>query len=69
MSGRYSSPGGSTRQQTKPFTVEIKHSRKLKATDRKPSIWGKLDLKPDENALAEREPKELSAVAGDNDRP
>ncbi|WP_194291776.1 hypothetical protein [Rhizobium sp. ICMP 5592] len=57
------------RQQTKPFTVEIKHSRKLKATDRKPSIWGKLDLKSDENALAEREPKELSAVAGDNDRP
>ena len=30
------------RQQTKPFTVEIKQSRKLKPTDRKTSIWGKL---------------------------
>ncbi len=28
------------RQQTKPFIVEIKQSRKPKATDRKPSIWG-----------------------------
>ncbi|MBY3252205.1 hypothetical protein [Rhizobium laguerreae] len=57
------------RQQTKPFIVEIKQSRKLKATDRKPSIWGKLDLTSDQHTLAEREPKELSAVAGDNDRP
>ncbi|WP_165405013.1 hypothetical protein [Rhizobium leguminosarum] len=57
------------RQQTKPFTVEIKQSRKLKATDRKTSIWGKLDLKSDQHTLAEREPKELSAVARDNDRP
>ncbi|MBY5868635.1 hypothetical protein [Rhizobium leguminosarum] len=57
------------RQQTKPFIVEIKQSRKLKPTGRKPSIWGKLDLTSDQHALAEREPKELSAVAGDNDRP
>ncbi|MFW8607060.1 MULTISPECIES: hypothetical protein [Rhizobium] len=57
------------RQQTKPFTVEIKQSRKLKANDRKPSIWGRLDLTSDEHALAERKPKELSVVAGDNDRP
>ncbi|MGZ2505165.1 hypothetical protein [Rhizobium leguminosarum] len=56
------------RQETKPFTVEIKQSRKLKANDRKPSIWGRLDLTSDEHALAERKPKELSAVAGDNDR-
>ncbi|GLR58144.1 hypothetical protein [Rhizobium indigoferae] len=51
------------RQKTKPFIVEIKQSRKLKATYRKPSIWGKLDLKSDQHALAERAPKELSAVA------
>ncbi|WP_272955648.1 hypothetical protein [Affinirhizobium pseudoryzae] len=39
------------RQQTKPFTVEIKQSRKLKPTDRKTWIWGKLDLTPDQGAL------------------
>ncbi|KSV66811.1 hypothetical protein N182_34905 [Sinorhizobium sp. GL2] len=33
------------RQQTKPFIVEIKQSRKVKAGTQKPSIWGKLDLK------------------------
>ncbi|UWU18026.1 hypothetical protein N2599_22280 (plasmid) [Rhizobium sullae] len=43
------------RQQTKPFIVEIKQSRKPKATDRKPSIWGKLGLTSDPHALAERE--------------
>lgn len=32
------------RQQTKSFTVEVKHSRKLKSGKEKPSIWGKLDL-------------------------
>ncbi|WP_244914759.1 hypothetical protein [Rhizobium sullae] len=48
------------RQQTKPFIVEIKQSRKLKATDRKPSIWGKLDLTSDEHALAE--PKSCRAL-------
>ncbi|AVH45449.1 hypothetical protein [Agrobacterium tumefaciens] len=57
------------RQQTKPFIIKIKQSRKLRATDRKPSIWGKLDLTSDQHALADSEPKELSAVAGDNDRP
>lgn len=39
------------RQQTKPFTVEIKRSRKLKTNDRKTSFWGKLDLTPDQDAL------------------
>lgn len=34
------------RQQTKPFTVEIKQSRKLKANDRKPSIWGGWTSRP-----------------------
>ena len=56
------------RQQTKPFTVEIKQSRKLKPTDRKTSIWGKLDLTLDQDALTEKEPREPSAVSGENDR-
>ncbi|WP_248446997.1 hypothetical protein [Sinorhizobium meliloti] len=56
------------RQQTKPFTVEIKQSRKLKITDRKTSIWGKLDLTPDQDALTEKDPREPSAVSGENDR-
>lgn len=32
------------RQQTKPFIVEKKPSRKPKTGSSKPSIWGKLDL-------------------------
>ncbi|MGK9263927.1 hypothetical protein KXS15_23595 [Sinorhizobium meliloti] len=56
------------RQQTKPFTVEIKQSRKLKPTDRKTSIWGKLDLTPDQGTLTDREQREVSAVGDDNDR-
>ncbi|MDX8462385.1 MULTISPECIES: hypothetical protein [Mesorhizobium] len=32
------------RQQTKPFVVEKKMSRKLKTDNQKTSIWGKLDL-------------------------
>jgi hypothetical protein len=31
------------RQQTKPFIVERKPSRKLKPDTPKPSIWGRLD--------------------------
>ncbi|MBY5775143.1 hypothetical protein HFN63_34755 [Rhizobium leguminosarum] len=57
------------RQQTKPFIVEIKQSRKPKGNDRKTSIWGKLDLTSDQNMQAERNPIALSAAAGDNDRP
>ncbi|MBY3258880.1 hypothetical protein HFO09_30190 [Rhizobium laguerreae] len=57
------------RQQTKPFIVEIKQSRKLKATDPRQSIWGKLDLKSDQHTPVEKEPKDLSTVAGDKDRP
>ncbi len=56
------------RQRTKPFTVEIKQSRKFKPTDRKTSIWGKLDLTPDRGASTDKEPREVSAVGGDNDR-
>ncbi|MFY8099131.1 MAG: hypothetical protein ACOVOA_04140 [Allorhizobium sp.] len=31
------------RQQTKPFIIERKPSRKLKADTAKPTIWGNLD--------------------------
>ncbi|NKM88212.1 hypothetical protein GFL54_28815 [Rhizobium laguerreae] len=54
------------RQQTKPFIVEIKQSR-LKAADPRPSIWGKLDLTSDQHTPAEKEPRDPSTVAGDND--
>ncbi len=57
------------RQQTKPFIVEIKQSRKPKANDRKTSIWGKLDLTSDQDIQAENNLVTLSAAAGDNDRP
>lgn len=40
------------RQQTKPFIVEIKPSRKLKPSNQKPSIWGKLDLSIAEDQVA-----------------
>jgi len=56
------------RQQTKPFIVEIKQFRKTKTTDRKTSIWGKLDLAPDQNLPAERQPEEYSVVGDDNNR-
>lgn len=56
------------RQQTKPLIVEIKPSRKLKPIDRKTSIWGKLDLTADTDALTATAPKELSAVGETNDR-
>lgn len=56
------------RQQTKRFIIEIKQSRKPKTTDRKTSIWGKLDLAPDQDLPAERQPKEYSVVGDDNNR-
>lgn len=41
------------RQQTKPFIVEIKPSRKAKADNQKTSIWGKLDLSLEADLQAE----------------
>ncbi|MGZ9718667.1 hypothetical protein [Rhizobium miluonense] len=35
-------------KQTRPFIVEIKPSRKLKPVDGKTSIWGKVDLRIEE---------------------
>jgi hypothetical protein len=48
------------RQQTKPFIVEIKQSRKLKCGNQKPSIWRKLDLSFSEDTVA---PAQLAAPA------
>ena len=57
------------RQQTKPFIVEIKQSRKPRTNDRKTSIWGTLDLTSDHDTQSERNPNVLPAAADDNDRP
>jgi hypothetical protein len=38
-----SQPGETMRQQTKPFIVERKPSRKPRPDAGKPSIWGRLD--------------------------
>lgn len=57
------------RQQTKPFIVERKPSRKLKSDAGRASIWGKLDLRQNEDPLTE--PKQIgpTAVGDDDDRP
>ncbi|MBB5553349.1 MULTISPECIES: hypothetical protein [Rhizobium] len=56
------------RQQPKPFVVEIKPSRKLKPTDRKSSIWGKLDLTADPDTLSASKPDQVPAAGETNDR-
>ena len=57
------------RQQTKPYIVEIKPSRKLKSSDRKTSIWGKLDLRADPDMPSGTEPEQVPAEGETNDRP
>ncbi|MDX8498966.1 hypothetical protein RFM99_11080 [Mesorhizobium sp. VK4C] len=54
------------RHQSKPFVIEIKPSRKPKSNERKNSIWGKLDLTPDQDSPVEREAPEPRPV-GDED--
>ncbi|WP_172402010.1 hypothetical protein [Ensifer aridi] len=51
------------RKQTKPFTVEIKPSRKPKSGTQKTSIWGKLDLRTEEYLQVTTEPVAESATA------
>lgn len=55
------------RQQTKPFIVEIKQSRKLKPATQKPSIWATLDLSvgADQRALAPTGMEPATAERGD----
>lgn len=40
------------RQQTRPFIVEIKQSRKPRNKAQKASIWGKLDMRISDEPLA-----------------
>lgn len=54
------------RQQTKPFIVEIKQSRKSKPTDRKTSIWGKLELTLDQDIGIEKDTPATPTAADDN---
>jgi hypothetical protein len=51
------------RQQTKPFTVEIRQSRKLKPASGKPSIWGTHDLSIEGNRALSSNPKMEEAPA------
>ena len=55
-------------KQTKPFIVEIKPSRKQKAGSEKPSIWGKLNLRPEETLQSERDHAKKSPVPEDGGR-
>jgi hypothetical protein len=56
------------RQQTKPFIVERKPSRKPKSGDAKPSIWGKLDLSLHQGRNEEPELSPQPATGGNDDR-
>ncbi|WP_179875536.1 hypothetical protein [Sinorhizobium sp. BJ1] len=52
------------RKQTKPFTIEIKPSRKPKPGPQKVSIWGKLDLRTDEDLQVKTETVVEPATVG-----
>lgn len=56
------------RQQTKPFIVEIKQSRKLKSGNQKPSIWGKLDLSVTDDSVAPAPQPAVPATVDNGDR-
>ncbi len=54
--------------QTKPFIVEIKQSRRVKADVQKPSIWGSLDLRMADDRLAEVDQTDEPAAIAAGDR-
>ena len=56
------------RQQTKPFIIEKKPSRKPKSGSAKPSIWGKLDLSVNPDQHDDGEIAEKTAAGGDDRR-
>lgn len=56
------------RQQTKPFIIEKKPSRKPKPGSAKPSIWGKLDLKLSADQHDDGEPTKTTAAGGGDRR-
>ncbi|WP_296075947.1 hypothetical protein [uncultured Agrobacterium sp.] len=54
------------RQQTKPFIVERKPSRKPKPDTAKPSIWGKLDADIAQGLSDQRDADYAAATGGDD---
>ena len=56
------------RQQSKPFIVEIKPSRKVKTDTGKPSIWGKLNLSVDADPQVQPVASDEPAVVIENGR-
>lgn len=50
------------RQQTKPFIIEIKSSRRMKSDQQKTSIWGTLDLTLEPDPRPEPIPAEQAAA-------
>ena len=63
---RESQPGGSMRQQTKPFIVERRPTRKPKPDAQKPSIWGRLDADISQGLKDVRDEVHAVATGGDN---
>ena len=55
-------------QQTKPFIIEKKPSRKPKPGSAKPSIWGKLDLSLNSNQHDDGDVTKTTAASGDDRR-
>ncbi len=55
------------RQQTKPFIIERKPSRKPKPDAQKPSIWGRLDADVAQGIKDQRD-SDHAAATGDDDR-
>ncbi|WP_198032703.1 hypothetical protein [Mesorhizobium sp. WSM2561] len=53
-------------KQTKPFIVEIKPSRKPKSSPQKTSIWGKLDLRTDDDLPVATGPQNEPAAIEDS---
>jgi len=56
------------RQQSKPFIVEIKPSRRVKTDTGKPSIWGKLNLRVDPDPQVQPVASDEPAVVVENGR-
>lgn len=54
------------RQQTKPFIIERKPSRKPKPDTTKPSIWGRLNTDIAQGLQDQSEMEEAAATGGDD---
>ena len=54
------------RQQTKPFIIERKPSRKPKPDTTKLSIWGRLDTDIAQGLQDQRDTEEAAATGGDD---